>query len=78
MTKRKIVQPDLIDLLHADYKKPEDLIGAGYYGQSRDKERAGSSPLTLHTEITLPQTSNASSIQGLMERQNSLSPSIWQ
>ncbi len=27
MTKRKIAQPDLIDLLLADYKKPEDLIG---------------------------------------------------
>ena len=27
MTKRKEVQPDLIDLLLADYKKPEDLIG---------------------------------------------------
>ena len=27
MTKRKVVQPDLIDLLLADYKKPEDLIG---------------------------------------------------
>ncbi|GBL46976.1 mobile element protein [Sulfuriferula multivorans] len=27
MTKRKVVQPDLIDLLLADYQKPEDLIG---------------------------------------------------
>ena len=27
MTKRKALQPDLIDLLLADYKKPEDLIG---------------------------------------------------
>ncbi len=27
MTKRKVVQHDLIDLLLADYKKPEDLIG---------------------------------------------------
>ena len=27
MTKRKVVQPDLIDLLLADYKKPEDLTG---------------------------------------------------
>jgi putative transposase len=27
MTKRKAIQPDLIDLLLADYKKPEDLIG---------------------------------------------------
>ena len=27
MTKRKVVQPDLIGLLLADYKKPEDLIG---------------------------------------------------
>lgn len=27
MTKRKVVTPDLIDLLLADYKKPEDLIG---------------------------------------------------
>ncbi len=27
MTKRKIVQPDLIDLLLADYQKPEDLLG---------------------------------------------------
>jgi putative transposase len=27
MTKRKVTQPDLIDLLLADYKKPEDLIG---------------------------------------------------
>lgn len=27
MTKRKVVPPDLIDLLLADYKKPEDLIG---------------------------------------------------
>ena len=27
MTKRKVAQPDLIDLLLADYKKPEDLIG---------------------------------------------------
>ena len=27
MTKRKVVQPDLIDLLLADYRKPEDLIG---------------------------------------------------
>ena len=29
MTKRKVVQPDLIDLLLADYKKPEDLLGEG-------------------------------------------------
>jgi len=27
MTKRKVVQPDLIDLLLSDYQKPEDLIG---------------------------------------------------
>ena len=27
MTKRKIVQPDLIGLLLADYQKPEDLLG---------------------------------------------------
>ena len=27
MTKRKVTQPDLIDVLLADYKKPEDLIG---------------------------------------------------
>ena len=27
MTKRKVTQPDLIDLLLADYQKPEDLIG---------------------------------------------------
>ena len=27
MTKRKVVQSDLIDLLLADYRKPEDLIG---------------------------------------------------
>ena len=27
MTQRKVAQPDLIDLLLADYKKPEDLIG---------------------------------------------------
>ncbi len=27
MTKRKVVQPDLIDLLLADYQKPEELIG---------------------------------------------------
>ena len=27
MTKRKVVQTDLIDLLLANYKKPEDLIG---------------------------------------------------
>ena len=27
MTKRKIVEPDLIDRLLADYQKPEDLIG---------------------------------------------------
>ncbi|HEV7619886.1 MAG TPA: hypothetical protein VGO51_17460 [Burkholderiaceae bacterium] len=27
MTKRKVVQPDSIDLLLADYKKQEDLIG---------------------------------------------------
>lgn len=27
MTKRKVVQPDLIDLLLADYQKLEDLIG---------------------------------------------------
>jgi hypothetical protein len=27
MTKRKVVQPDLIDLLLADYQKPEDLLG---------------------------------------------------
>ena len=27
MTKRKVVQPDLIDQLLADYQKPEDLIG---------------------------------------------------
>ena len=27
MTKRKVAQPDLIDLLLADYQKPEDLIG---------------------------------------------------
>ena len=27
MTKRKVVQPDMIDPLLADYQKPEDLIG---------------------------------------------------
>ena len=27
MTQRKVAQPDLIDFLLADYKKPEDLIG---------------------------------------------------
>ncbi|SCX52351.1 hypothetical protein SAMN05720354_12837, partial [Nitrosospira sp. Nsp1] len=27
MTKRKIVEPDLIDRLLADYQKPEDLLG---------------------------------------------------
>ena len=27
MAKRKVAQPDLIDLLLADYKKPEDLLG---------------------------------------------------
>ena len=27
MTQRKVVTPDLIDLLLADYQKPEDLIG---------------------------------------------------
>ena len=27
MTKRKVVQPDLIDVLLAYYKKPEDLLG---------------------------------------------------
>ena len=27
MTKRKVEQPDLIDVLLADYKKPEDLLG---------------------------------------------------
>jgi putative transposase len=27
MTKRKAAQPDLIDILLADFKKPEDLIG---------------------------------------------------
>ncbi len=27
MAKRKVVQPDLIDLLFADYQKPEDLLG---------------------------------------------------
>ena len=27
MTQRKVAQPDLIDLLLADYKKPEDLMG---------------------------------------------------
>ena len=27
MTKRKVVEPDLIDQLLADYKKPENLIG---------------------------------------------------
>jgi putative transposase len=27
MTKRKVVAPDLIDQLLADYKKPENLIG---------------------------------------------------
>jgi len=27
MTKRKVVQFDLIDLLLADYQKPEDLLG---------------------------------------------------
>ena len=27
MTKRKVVQPDLIDQVLADYQKPEDLLG---------------------------------------------------
>ena len=28
MTQRKVAQPDLIDLLLADYKKPEGTIGS--------------------------------------------------
>ena len=35
MTKRKVTQPDLIDLLLADYKKPEDLIGVVLFSVSK-------------------------------------------
>ena len=37
MTKRKVTQPDLIDVLLADYKKPEDLIGENGILKQRTK-----------------------------------------
>ena len=51
MTKRKVAQPDLIDLLLADYQKPEDLIGEnGILKQltKRIVERALQAELAAH------------------------------
>jgi putative transposase len=51
MTKRKVVQPDLIDLLLADYEKPEDLIGENGILKQLTKaivERALQAELAIH------------------------------
>lgn len=51
MTKRKTVEPDLIDLLLADYKKPEDLIGENGILKQLTKaivERALQAELAIH------------------------------
>ena len=51
MTKRKVAQPDLIDLLLADYKKPEDLIGENGILKQITKaivERALQAELAVH------------------------------
>ena len=51
MTKRKVVQSDLIDLLLADYRKPEDLIGENAILKQLTKaivERALQSDLAIH------------------------------
>jgi len=51
MTKRKVVQPDLIDLLLADYQKPEDLIGENGILKQLTKaivERALQAELAIH------------------------------
>ena len=51
MTKRKVTQPDLIDLLLADYKKPEDLIGENGILKQLTKaivERALQAELAIH------------------------------
>ena len=51
MTQRKVAQPDLIDLLLADYKKPEDLIGENGILKQLNKaivERALQAELAIH------------------------------
>ena len=51
MTKRKVAQPDLIDLLLADYQKPEDLIGENGILKMLTKaivERALQAELAVH------------------------------
>ena len=51
MTQRKVAQPDLIDLLLADYKKPEDLIGENGILKQLTKaivERALQAELAIH------------------------------
>jgi putative transposase len=51
MTKRKVVQSDLIDLLLADYQKPEDLIGENGILKQLTKaivERALQTELAIH------------------------------
>ena len=50
-TKRKVAEPDLIDLLLADYQKPEDLIGENGILKQPTKaiaERALQAKLALH------------------------------
>jgi putative transposase len=51
MTKRKVVQPDLIDLLLADYQKSEDLVGENRILKQLTKaivERALQAELAAH------------------------------
>lgn len=51
MTKRKIVEPDLIDRLLADYQKPEDLLGENGILKQLTKaivERALQAELSIH------------------------------
>jgi putative transposase len=51
MTKRKIVEPDLIDRLLADYQKPEDLLGENGILKQLTKaivERALQAELAIH------------------------------
>jgi hypothetical protein len=51
MTQRKVAPPDLIDLLRADYKKSEDLIGENGILKQLTKaivERALQAELTVH------------------------------
>jgi putative transposase len=51
MTKRKIVEPDLIDRLLADYQKPEDLLGENGILKQPTKaivERALQAELAIH------------------------------